>query len=99
MTDFELVDEVKRLNGSLMKKVQREVKSFAAGELLVIADELNEESMLTINRLVAEACQKVEENLKSQIDKRFEELAASLANKAEKAIAQQCNKMATELRI
>ena len=46
-----------------MDQVSHDIKSMVAGELLTIADELNEESMLTIDRIIEEHTAKIERNL------------------------------------
>ena len=76
-----------------------ELRSYVAGELLTVADELNEESQATINRLVQEAARKIEQNLQKTINKRFDQLAATLTQQTDHAISMQCSQIATELRI
>lgn len=51
-----------------------DVKSYVAGELLTVADELNEESQTTINRLVLQAAERIEQKMMKTVNKRFEEL-------------------------
>ena len=49
-----------------------------SNKILTVADELNEESQLTIERLVKEQAAQIEARLQKTINKRFDELAAQM---------------------
>ena len=82
-----------------LNSAKLDIKQIVAGELLTIADELNEESMMTIQKLVLLQSEKIEKNLTDLVNKRYDELAAMLGKRAEEAITNQVNKMSTDLRI
>ena len=63
MVEEKKLGSTRKLNKRQMGAVSLNIKSMVAGELLSVADELNQDSMALVERLVQQHAQQIERNL------------------------------------
>ena len=66
---------------------------------MLVSDELTQSSKDLIEKMIKAQFEAVEENLQKTINKRFDELAKQLSQQTERAVNNNCNRMATDMRL
>ena len=67
--------------------------------MMIVSDELTQNSKDLIEKMIKSQFEAVEENLQKTINKRFDELAKQLSAQTERAVNNNCNRMATDMRL